>query len=203
MQGIRLLIIPGSARAASLNRKLAAAAAVLAQEAGASVEEIDLRALALPLYDADIESASGVPESALRLQGAISAADALLVVSPEYNGFPPPLLLNAFDWLSRSAAQGARPSGLAATTNKPVALLSASPGLLGGLRATNQLRQYFQMAFAMIVVPQQFALSRAHEAFDERGEFTDEKTRRAVEGALAALGALAGALRDARQADGA
>lgn len=198
MQGTRWLVIPGSARSGSLNRRLAAAAAAMATDAGATVQEMDLRSLQLPVYDGDLEAASGVPEGALKLLDAVIASDALLVVTPEYNGFPTPLVINAFDWLSRIAADGARPSGLAATANKPVGLLSASPGPLGGLRSMNFLRQYLQMAFAMIVVPQQFALSRAHEAFDEQGGLRDERARQTVAGVLAALGALATALRDSR-----
>jgi chromate reductase len=138
-----------------------------------------------------------VPDGALRLLDAIRAADALLIVTPEYNGFPTPLLINAFDWLSRLGAAGERPAGLAATANKPVALLSASPGPLGGLRSMNFLRQYLQMAFAMIVVPQQFALVRAHEAFDDQGALKDERAVRSVGGVLSALGTLATALRGA------
>ncbi len=171
----------------------------MARNAGAAVNEMDLRTLQLPVYDGDIEAASGVPEGAGRLLDAIVAADAVLVVTPEYNGFPTRLVINAFDWLSRITAQGTRPRGLAATANKPVGLLSASPGPLGGLRAMNFLRQYLQMAFAMIVVPQQFALSRANEAFDERAALKDEKALRAVDGVPAALGSLAEALRAAQQ----
>jgi len=119
---------------------------------------------------------------------------------PEYNGFPTPLVINAFDWLSRSPGQGARPSGLAITANKPLALMAASPGPLGGMRSMNFLRQYFQMSFAMIVVPQQYALGRANEAFDKRGALKDEKAQLAVAAVLSALGGLAGALHAARQA---
>jgi NAD(P)H-dependent FMN reductase len=200
LQSLRLLVIAGSARNGSLTLRLAGAASALACEVGASVEALDLRALQLPLYDGDLESASGVPEAALRLLEAIRAADALLLVTPEYNGFPTPLLINAFDWLSRLAASGKRPSGLQVTANKPVALLSASPGPLGGLRSMNFLRQYLQMAFAMIVVPQQFALGRANEAFDDQGVLKDERARGSVTGVLSALGTLSMALRTARQA---
>ena len=129
-----------------------------------------------------------------------SRDNALLVVTPEYNAFPPPLLLNAFDWLSRLRASEGVVAGLAATANRPAALLSASPGPLGGLRAMNYLRQYLQAAFAMIVVPQQFALGRAGEAFDEAGALRDPKAQHAVEGVLEALGALASALKVAREA---
>ncbi len=199
MQGTRLLVIPGSSRTGSLNRQLAAVATTMARSAGATVDEMDLRTLQLPVYDGDIEAASGVPEGAGRLLDAIGAADAVLIVTPEYNGFPTPLVINAFDWLSRVTTEGTRPSGLAATANKPVGLLSASPGPLGGLRSMNFLRQYLQMSFAMIVVPQQFALSRANEALDEHAALKDEKALRAVDGVLTALGSLAAALRVARQ----
>jgi len=199
MNAIRLLVISGSERRGSFNRSLARVAAEGARRAGASVTEFDLRALALPLYDGDIE-AVGVPPAAAQLRDAVLAHDALLVVTPEYNAFPPPLLLNAFDWLSRLRASEGVVAGLAATANRPAALLSASPGPLGGLRAMNYLRQYLQAAFAMIVVPQQFALGRASEAFDEAGALRDPKAQHAVEGVLEALGALASALKVAREA---
>lgn len=196
MDPIRLLVIAGSARTGSLNRKLAAAAAEAARQTGASVVvELDLRALALPVYDGDIEAGNGIPAGAQTLLDAVLACDAMLVVTPEYNGFPTPLVINAFDWLSRIPAQPPRPSGLAATANKPVALLAASPGPLGALRSMNFLRQYFQMAFAMIVVPQQFALGRAHEAFDDAGALKEPRAAQAVAGVLQALERLARALK--------
>ena len=198
MRGVRLLVMAGSARAGSLNRRLAAAAVAIAREAGADVQELDLRALQLPVYDGDLEAAAGVPAAVRPLADALRAADAVLLVTPEYNGFPTPLLINAFDWLSRLGAEGERPAGLAITAGNPVALLSASPGPLGALRSMNFLRQYLQMAFAMLVVPQQFALSRAHEGFDADGVLKEERARSSVAGVLAALGTLASALRAAR-----
>lgn len=194
---LRLLVIPASARQGSLNRRLAACAAAMARAAGIDVHELDLRALALPVYDGDLEAAQGLPAGALDLQRAVLAADAVLVVTPEYNGFPTPLFVNAFDWLSRIPATDALPSGLAATAGKPVALLSASPGPGGALRSMNFVRQYLQMAFAMLVVPQQFALGRAHEAFDEEGGLKEARTAQAVQGVVQALAKLAGALRAA------
>jgi chromate reductase len=195
MDPIQLLVIPASARTGSLNRRLAASAAATARAGGHTVHDIDLRALALPVYDGDLEAAQGVPAGALELQRAIHAADAVLVVTPEYNGFPTPLFVNAFDWLSRIQAQDGHPAGLAVTANKPVALMSASPGPLGGLRSMNFVRQYLQMAFAMLVVPQQFALGRAHEAFDEQGALKDARTVQSVEGVVQALVRVAGKVR--------
>ena len=194
---LRVLLIAGSARTGALSVRMRDSAQRLAEAAGASTSTIDLRALALPLYDADREAAQGVPEGARRLREAIAAADAVLIVTPEYNGFPTPLLINAFDWLSRLQAAGDAPSGLATTAGKPVALLSSSPGPGGGLRAMNFLRQYLQMAFAMLVVPQQFALGRAHEAFGDAGALKDAKTEQAVAGVVRSLLRIAGALRAA------
>ena len=136
-----------------------------------------------------------MPAAALQLRDAFQAHDALLLVTPEYNGFPTPLVLNAFDWMSRIPAAAPGGGGLAATANKPAALLSASPGPLGGLRSMNLLRQYLGGAFAMIVVPQQFALGRAGEAFDAAGALKEARSQQIVEGVLTAVGDLAAALK--------
>lgn len=198
MDSINILVVPGSARNGSYNRKLADFASRRARETGLGITEIDLRALELPVYDADHEAAFGVPEGAHRLMAAILESDAVLVVTPEYNGFPTPLVINAFDWLSRIPSTSTAVSGLAATANKPVGLLSASPGPGGALRSMNYMRQYLQMAFAMIVVPQQFALGKANEAFDESGSMKDAKAAEAVGRVVSSLARLAGALRAAR-----
>ena len=195
---VRLLVLPGSSRTGSLNVALARAACRLAEAEGATARVLDLRTLRLPVYDGDIEASQGVPPQVGELIEAIGAADAVLVVTPEYNGFPTPLVINAFDWLSRAPASGTRPPGLKATAGVPVGLLSASPGPLGGLRSMNYLRQYVQMAFAMIVHPRQFALSRADQAFDAGGELKEEKAREAVAGVVSSLLAFAAALRAAR-----
>ncbi len=194
---MNLLLISGSQRQGSFNLRLANIVAEVARSRGAEVNQMDLRALALPLYDGDLEAASGVPTGARTLQAALAAADAMLVVTPEYNGFPTPLVINAFDWLSRLGAGDGLPTGLATTANKPVGLLSASPGALGGLRSMNYLRQYFQMNFQMVVQPQQNALSRAGDAFDEAGALKDPKTAAAAAGVVDALLALAGKLKAA------
>jgi len=198
MSTLRLLVIAASRRQGSLNLRLSQLAAAQARERGAEVVEFDLRALALPVYDGDLEARDGVPAGATKLLDAVLAADALLVVTPEYNGFPTPLFVNAFDWLSRLPPAPPRPAGLAATAGRPVGLLSASPGPLGALRSMNFVRQYLQMAFAMLVQPQQFALGRAGDAFDEHGALKDAKQAAAMRGVVDALLELAGALRRGR-----
>jgi chromate reductase, NAD(P)H dehydrogenase (quinone) len=195
MSAVRLLAISGSERAGSLNRKLLDAAVKTAQARGAQVDTIDLRSLALPLFDGDIEKASGVPDGARRQRVAQRAADAVLLATPEYNGFPTPLLINSLDWLSRLQAEGDAPAGLATTAGKPLGIVSASPGLLGGLRSLNYTRQYLSMAFAMMPVPQQFALSRAHEAFDDSGALKDAKQQAAVETVVGSVIRVAAALK--------
>ena len=195
MKPIRLLIISGSQRAGSYNLGLAHVAEAAARRDGCQVTQFDLRALALPLYDGDLERDAGVPPAALQLRDAIRAHDAMLLVTPEYNAFPTPLVLNAFDWLSRIQASAPGGGGKETTANKPAALLSASPGPLGALRSMNLMRQYLGGAFAMIVVPQQFALGHAGDAFDAAGALKDAKAQQAVEGVLSAVGDLATALK--------
>lgn len=195
MSATRLLIIPGSVRSGSLNLKLAQAAARLADAAGLQPAIFDLRELALPVYDGDLEAEHGLPENILKLHTALQESDAVLFVTPEYNGFPTPLMINAMDWLSRVTATDARPNGLAVTTNKPAALLSASPGALGGLRSMTFLRQYLQMMFAMLVVPQQFALGQANAAFDEQGDLLDARATQSVNKVIKAVDELAQSLR--------
>ncbi len=191
-----ILVIGGSERTGSLSLRLARHAAQRLEADGHTAELFSLRDLALPIYDGDIESATGVPASTRRLHRAVAESDGVLIVTPEYNGFPTPLLINAFDWLSRLATEGGQPSGLQVILNKPVALMSSSPGAAGGLRSLNQLRQFMQLELKTIVVPQQFALGRAHEAFDADGGMKDERSAQAVDGVLSALLSLAGALEE-------
>jgi chromate reductase, NAD(P)H dehydrogenase (quinone) len=170
----KLLLVAGSARRGALSVRLRDAARHTAEAAGAQTSVLDLRELALPLYDGDIEADQGVPAGAAALRDAIAAHDALVIITPEYNGFPTPLFINAFDWLSRVNG------GTQATTDKPVALLSSSPGALGGLRALNYARQFLQMNFAMLVVPQQQSVGQAHAAFAAEGGLVDSKTAASV-----------------------
>ena len=189
MDPLRVLFIAGSARNGAWSMKLRDAARQVADAAGAHSSVLDLRALALPLYDGDIEAQQGVPAGAATLRDAIREHAAVVIATPEYNGFPTPLVINAFDWLSRL------PDGLKATADKPVALLSSSPGQLGGLRAMNYMRQYLQMAFAMLVVPQQQAVSKATEAFAADGALADPKLAASVANVVQRVMRLAAAAR--------
>lgn len=164
---VRLLAISGSAREGSLNGQLVAVAAAKARALGAEVTVVDLRALALPVFDADLIAAQGLPAGALTLRDLFASHDGLLLSSPEYNALPTPLFINAFDWLSVLPADGDKPDGKAATAGKPAGLLAASPGALGGIRALPIVRTFLSTNFAMVVVPEQLALPSADHHLGE------------------------------------
>ncbi len=184
---VKVLILPGSARRDSLNKKLAAVAAKFVQEAGAEADLVDPGDFRLPLFDQDLEDAEGMPAPAKALKEKFLASDAILFVSPEYNSSVTPLLKNIIDWVSRTETDD-EPS-LAAYRGKVAGLLSASPGALGGLRALVHLRSILGN-IGVLVVPRQFALSSASDKFDASGNLTDAsaaKSARAVVEELIAM----------------
>ena len=135
---IKILAFAGSTRRDSWNKKLIHSAAASAKKAGASVTLIDLADYVLPLYDGDLEAATGVPENALKLKTLFKSHDALLIAAPEYNSSVTPLLKNTLDWISREW-QGE--SGLIPYQHKVAAILATSPGQFGGMRMLPHLRQ--------------------------------------------------------------
>jgi chromate reductase, NAD(P)H dehydrogenase (quinone) len=166
MQGLRVLAVSGSLRKDSLNRKALQISKQLASATEASVEEADLKQLALPIYDGDIEAA-GMPEQVARFKAMVEAADVLLIASPEYNRSITGALKNAIDWLSR---------GKNSLDGKVAAIFGASPGPFGTVNGQNQLRQVLA-ALNVLVIPQpQVTIIRAHEAFNPDGSFKDPKT---------------------------
>lgn len=176
----KVLVFAGSLRAASFNKKLAQQVTALAKAQGAEATYIDLNDYPLPIYNGDIED-TGMPENVHKLQQLVASHDALCICTPEYNGAVPALVKNTLDWVSREQADGE--PGIAVLRNKVVALFSASPGALGGLRALLLLRD--QMAkLGMWVAPNQFALGKAHEAFADNGtlksEDNEEKIRAVI-----------------------
>lgn len=194
MTAVRVMVLSGSARSGSLNLKLATQAAAVARASGAEVTDVDLRALALPVYDADLQAA-GMPEGARELRRLFANHDALIIAAPEYNAFPTPLLVNALDWASRPVAEAGLPSGLAAMNGTVVGLLSASPGAVGGMRGLIPLRSFLSMSLAMLVVPPTHSLSRAHEAFDADGRLVDAAQQAALAKVVGAVLDTAAALK--------
>lgn len=173
----RILAFAGSTRTGSFNKMLVRTAAKGAQELGAEVAIIDLRELALPLYDQDLEAADGLPDGARRLKAEMVAADGFLIASPEHNSSISAALKNAIDWVSRPVA--GEPA-LAAFKGKVASILSASPGGLGGLRGLVHLRSILGN-IGVIVLPDQIAVPKAHEAFLENGVFADETVQASVQ----------------------
>jgi NAD(P)H-dependent FMN reductase len=179
MSAPKILAFAGSTRAASYNKLLAKAAGEAARRAGAEVTFIDLRDYPLPLFDEDLESASGLPENAKKLKALLAAHDGLLIASPEYNSSVTGVLKNAIDWASRTETEAEAP--LSAFRGKAAALLSASPGALGGLRGLVHLRAILGN-IGLIVLPDQVAVPKAYEAFDENGAFKDARVAKQVAG---------------------
>ncbi len=177
MSNSRILAFAGSARSGSFNQKLLQIAVAGARAAGAECTLVDLRDLALPLYDGDLEATSGLPTGAEKLRELLFAHAGLLIASPEYNGLPSPLLLNALDWATR--APGAKPD-LAPFTGKLAVLLAASPGPWGGLRGLGHLRTLLSNV-GVTVLAEQSLLPAAYQAFAETGRLGDEKQHARVE----------------------
>jgi NAD(P)H-dependent FMN reductase len=100
MSAPKILVIPGSLRAGSLNARLAAVAAEELVQADVEVTRISLADFPLPIYDADLQAESGVPASAISLKQMIGSHHGILIVTPEYKASLPPLLKNAIDWVS-------------------------------------------------------------------------------------------------------
>lgn len=174
-----LLVFAGSTRAASWNRKLAGAVGEMASAEGAQVTRLELADFDVPLYNADLE-ARGTPRDVVRLKELFFEHPAWLICSPEYNGSYTALLKNTVDWVSSPIKGDARwASGSKPFAGKVVGLLSASPGALGGLRSLSHLTPLL-MNLQCWVAPKQFALSRAHEAFDPDGQLATDAARSAA-----------------------
>lgn len=179
-----LIGISGSLRRASYNTALLRAAAAM-MPAGSRLEIGSIREF--PLYDADLEAASGLPHAVLRLKDAIAAADGLLIATPEYNNSIPGVAKNAIDWLSRPPADIGRVFG-----GKPVALVGASPGGFGTILSQNAWLPVLRTLGARLWTGGRLMVSRAGQVFDGTGAIVDPKAeaalRQFVEGFVASMG---------------
>lgn len=173
----KILAFAGSLRKDSFNKKLVKIAIKGAEEAGAKVTYIDLKDYPLPLYDQEIEDAQGLPENAIKLKKLMWENDGFLISCPEYNSSMPAVFKNVIDWTSRNAS--ADEVYLSCFIDKVVALTSASPGQLGGLRGLVHVRAMFGNINSL-VLPQQKSISSANKAFNEKGELIDAKQQAEV-----------------------
>jgi len=189
MASAKILAFAGSVRRESFNRRLLPAAIEGAREAGAEVTHIELADFPLPLFDQDLEAREGLPANARKLKDLFKAHGGLLLACPEYNGSITPLLKNALDWVSRK--DGAE-AGSVPYKRKAAGLLSASDGRWGGIRGLSQVRHTLTI-LGCLVLPEQYCLSAAGQAYDEAGKIKDDKVRQGA----AAIGArLAALLKD-------
>jgi len=176
-RAFNILGMCGSLRQGSYNRGLLRAA----QEVAPPGVEVDIyEGLAdIPPYNADVD-AQGKPESVLRLNDAIRAADALLIASPEYNYNIPGFLKNAIDWVSRPAAE-------TPLRFKPIALMGASTGIGATIRSQLALRQVFLYTESYVLLKPEVLAPRAADRFDEKGNLVDQPTRDIIRAQLEAL----------------
>jgi NAD(P)H-dependent FMN reductase len=174
----RILAFAGSLRRESFNKKLVPVAVKGARDAGAEVTLIDLKDFPLPVFDQDHEAEHGMPENGKKLKQLFIDHAGLLIAAPEYNSSITAVLKNTIDWVSRPAP--GEPS-LVAFRGKVATLMSASPGALGGLRGLLHVRSILGN-IGVIVLPDQIAVSRAHEAFQPDGSLKDPKQQAGIEG---------------------
>ena len=174
---IEILGIAGSLRNGSLNKAALRAAQQVAPPA-AMIEIFDIADL--PLYNDDLWTGGTPPARVLELKRAVRAADAILLVTPEYNYSFSGVLKNALDWASR-------PYGDNAWKGKPVAIMGASGSALGTGRAQYHLRQCFVFLEMYALNQPEMLINHANEKFDAKGNLTDEPTRERIRQMLAAL----------------
>lgn len=172
-----ILAFAGSTRTESYNKKLVQIAAAGARAAGAIVTCIDLRDFHLPLFDGDVEAREGLPPDARKLKDLMLAHQGFLIASPEYNSSISAVLKNAIDWASRPVTGEPR---LACFVDKVAVIMSASTGVLGGLRGLVHLRAILGN-INVLVLPNQITVPRASEAFLPDGTLKDPQQQLAVE----------------------
>jgi len=175
-----IALISGSSRTGSLNSKLLDHAGSLLRRRGATVRHVKLSDYELPVFDQDVEKAS-FPKGAKRLRAELKEADAFLVASPEYNGFPTPALVNAITWATRGEG-----GMYDAFQGKVGVVIAASPGALGGMRGLNPTRELLQNC-GVNCLAASVAVGRAYTAFAENGSLSDQKQEAQLDAAVAQL----------------
>ncbi len=171
----RLLFIAGSAREKSWNKKLARLGHQIADANGIASAFADLGDYPMPIYNGDIETESGSPDNARKLKALMKVHSGIFIASPEYNASFSALLKNALDWVSHTRDDGEDP--LEVFKTRVFAVGSASPGGMGGLRGLSQLRLVLEIGLSALVLPDQFAVPRAVDAFDENGHLKNKDSQ--------------------------
>lgn len=173
-----ILTLVGSLREGSINRQLAEAAAAHAPE---SVDVVTFDALNdVPFYNEDLDNDADRPQAADALRAAAAGADAVLLVSPEYNGSMPAVLKNAIDWLSR-------PYGAGALSSKPAAVIGSAFGQYGGVWAHDEARRSLGVAGATVLDEARLSIGSSITRFAELHPKDDAEVSGLVTGVLIAL----------------
>ena len=175
---MNVLVLVGSLRAGSTNRQLADAA--IAHLPSGVEGTVFARLAEVPHYSEDLDhDDDDLPEVARDLREAVADADALLLVTPEYNGSMSSAVKNAVDWASRPPEQP--------FDGKPIGILGASPGVLGSSRAQYHLRQCFVYLNGQVMNRPEVMIGQANSKFDAEGNLTDQGTADFLKGLLASF----------------
>ena len=165
---MKLAIFSGSTREGSINRKLEAALVPMLAGAGFDVTVLSLADYDMPIYNGDWEETNGAPQTAKVLGKELAAQDAVVVVTPEYNGSLPPLLKNTIDWMTRI--------GDMSQYHNPVwAIASCTPGPMSGIMVMRQLH-YILTRIGTQVLEFQLGVGNASQAFNADGTLANERT---------------------------
>jgi len=182
---VRLLFFAGSTRRGSYNKKLARLAQHIASANGIEGVFVDLTEYPMPLYAGDLEAEQGPPLKAAEFKALLAEYQGVFIASPEYNSSITPLLKNTLDWVTRVRAGGE--TGLEVYKSRVFAISGASPGYYGAMRSLLHLRPILEVGLGAAVIPQQLALPRAGDAFDEDGSLKDKAQQAALKGVVEAL----------------
>lgn len=166
---LRLLAFAASLQRGSVNRKLLALAVEMARADGAEVDVAEFAEFDMPLFNADLQEASGFPVGTEELARRVRGADGMLIASPEYNFSLPGTLKNAIDWVSRPLASNP-------LRNKPVAVIGASTGAFGAVWSQAELRKVLSSTGARVLADE-LAVGHAHNRFDVEGRLLDGELR--------------------------
>lgn len=164
----KILAFAGSTQKNSINKKLVADAV---RGMKGKVTLVDLKDYPMPFYDADLETAEGMPEKARAFRKLMLESDVIVIASPEYNGSLSAVLKNTIDWASRTEkGEGSRE----AFKDKKFIIMSASPGPTGGARGLVHLRTILENLGGK-VEPQQVVVPDAYNAFQDDGKLKNQK----------------------------
>lgn len=169
----KILLLCGSTKSKSINSKLLDS--ILGELSGHECEitRINLSDYTLPLYNGDYEADKGAPDNATKLAKLFDTHQAVVIVSPEYNGSLTPLLKNTVDWISRVKTVNSKK--ISPFAGKVTAIASCSPGKMGGISMLYHLRDILTR-LGMLVISEQLAVGNAANAFDEMDRLLNERS---------------------------